>query len=51
MYRIISINKSTREEKTLDIVETECKAERFCELWGWTYDDGACSYWLEYEEV
>lgn len=51
MFNIYIIEKSTKKRSVLDTVDTERKAERFCEMWGWSYDDGEKSYWLEYEEV
>lgn len=51
MYKIIGIRKTDKAEIIVSTAETERAAERFCEAWGWNYDDGGCSYWLEYEEA
>lgn len=48
---IIAIRKRDGQEKILQTVSTTAKAESFCEVWGWNYDDGQESYWLEYEEI
>lgn len=48
-YRIIGTSKATREEKIIKDNMTKEEAEKFCELWGWSYDDGEHSYYLGYE--
>ena len=48
-YRVIGISKATREEKIIKDNITKEEAEKFCELWGWSYDDGEHSYYLGYE--
>ncbi len=48
-YRIIGTSKATREEKIIKDNITKEEAEKFCELWGWSYDDGEHSYHLGYE--
>jgi hypothetical protein len=50
-YRIITINKVTgQQEAVLQNAMTEEAAENFCEGWGWIYDDGEHSFWMDYEE-
>lgn len=50
MYRVIGIKKTNKAEiKTIVENLSEHQAENFCEAWGWTYDDGQHSYWLDYE--
>ena len=50
-YRIFTINKVTgQHEAVLGNTMTEEAAENFCEAWGWTYDDGKRSFWLDFEE-
>lgn len=51
MFNVIAINKRTREEHVKEVFRTEAEALKMCEEWGWSYDDGTTSYWLEYEEV
>lgn len=52
MFNIYIIEKNTRKRTLLDTVETERKAESFCEAWGWNYCDAdGVSYWLEYVEA
>lgn len=48
--KIIATMKGTNEEIVLEHGVSEEYAERFCEMWGWSYDDGKYSYWLNYEE-
>ena len=48
-YRVIGTSKATREEKIIKDNITKEEAEKFCELWGWSYDDGEHSYYLGYE--
>lgn len=53
-YKVILINKATREESLYCTCNTEAEAEHYCEEWGWSYDDGYHSYWmdiLEEEEI
>ena len=51
-YRVIATKKSNRAE-TMEVcpATTEEKAFRFCEQWGWSYDDGKHSYWLSVVEI
>lgn len=49
-YEVIMINKVTGHVQ--DILQTgitEEAAENICEAWGWNYDDGKRSYWLDYQ--
>lgn len=48
-YRVIGTSKATREEKIIKDNITKEEAEKFCDLWGWSYDDGEHSYYLGYE--
>ena len=49
-YKIIATRKANKKEKlVLATNVTEKVAENFCESWGWSYDDGKKSYWLDYE--
>ena len=49
---VYAINKITGErEKIVYKGKSEDDAERFCEQWGWNYDDGHRSYWLEIDGV
>jgi len=49
-YRVIATLKGTEKETILKDNLTEKQAEKFCDSWGWSYDDGQKSYWLDYEE-
>ena len=50
-YRVFTINKVTgRQEAVLQKTMTEEAAENICEAWGWSYDDGERSFWIDYEE-
>lgn len=49
-YKVYTINKITGYRE--DIIETgltESEAESYCESWGWNYDDGHRSFWIDYE--
>lgn len=48
-YRVIGTSKAAREEKIIKDNITKEEAEKFCDLWGWSYDDGEHSYYLGYE--
>lgn len=50
MFTVIAIRKGSKEEKILGTYHIEEDAEKFCEMWGWSYDDGHHSYWLCIEE-
>lgn len=50
MYRVIATAKGTKETIILESGLTEKQALKFCESWGWSYDDGLFNYWLDYEE-
>lgn len=50
-YRVFTINKVTAQR--VEVISeglTEEQALKECEEWGWNYDDGHRSYWLDYEE-
>lgn len=51
-YCVMAIKKSDRtvSVEVLSDVNVE-KAQRFCEEWGWSYDDGKFSYWLNIERM
>lgn len=49
-YKVILINKVTREKLIYCTCYTEREAEKCCEEWGWSYDDGHHSYWMDIEE-
>lgn len=49
-YRVVATQKGTNNTIILESGLTEEKAQNFCEMWGWSYDDGKNSYWLGYEE-
>lgn len=44
MYRVFL----TRTNITVQILQTESQAEKFCEEWGWKYDG---SGFIDYEEI
>ena len=49
--KVVIINKITREVEGVyaDRLTPE-KAEDICAMWGWNYDDGHRSFWLDTEE-
>lgn len=50
MFKVIATRKDNNEKKTLGTYYNGEDAEKFCEMWGWSYDDGRCSYWLDVEK-
>lgn len=50
-YKVIATLKGTDKETILENNLTEKQALKFCESWGWSYDDEYKSYWLGYEEM
>lgn len=51
MFKVYAIDKRTRQRaKLVYDATTKDAAVKFCESWGWNYDDGHKSYWLEYIE-
>ena len=46
MYRVFL----TRTNITVQILQTESQAEKFCEEWGWKYDGSEGSGFIDYEE-
>lgn len=51
-YCVMAVKKgdSTVTVEVLSDVSVE-KAQQFCEEWGWSYDDGKASYWLNIEKI
>lgn len=51
-YCVMAIKKGDRSVavEVLSDVSIE-KAQQFCEEWGWSYDDGKASYWLNIERM
>lgn len=47
MYRVFS----TRTNITVQILQTESQAEKFCEEWGWKYDGSEGLGFIDYEEI
>lgn len=50
-YDVIGIAKATGRRIVILPEVPEAQAKKFCEEWGWTYDDGHNAYWLDYQEV
>lgn len=46
----LKADKSIKKHIT-GFLSSEDKALNFCESWGWSYDDGQKSYWLDYELI
>ena len=51
LYNLVITRKSNGEKSVLEYAITEAQAEKMCEQWGWTYDDGNHSYYMSYEET
>ena len=49
-YCVIGTAKASRQEVVILSDATEEEALRECEQWGWSYDDGEKSYWIEVRE-
>lgn len=49
-YAVYITNKKTREEQYYGGFESEDKALKEVESWGWNYDDGHHSYWMGYDK-
>lgn len=47
MYRVFLIRTNT----TVQVLDTEKLAEKFCEEWGWKYDGTEGSGFIDYEEI
>ena len=47
MYRVFL----TRTNTTVQVLDTEELAEKFCEEWGWKYDGTEGSGFIDYEEI
>lgn len=50
-WNVILTDKNVNDEIILSTCGSEESARRLCEMWGWNYDDGQKSYWMDYEEV
>ena len=50
MVKVIIEDKKTGERKVLSTFKTMEAAEKECEEWGWSYDDGEKSYWMSINE-
>ena len=50
MVEVYGINTKTHEKVTVDMCKNERQANKFCEEWGWIYDDETGRYWLGIEE-
>ena len=52
MFNVYVIEKKSRKKELFGSYETERKAERVCEQWGWNYiDENGVSHWMEYCEA
>lgn len=51
MYNVIIKNKRTGKTAIYGTYAIEEQATKECEEWGWTYDDGKESYFMECEEI
>lgn len=50
-FNVVITKKGTKEQSILESNLTEAKAEKMCEEWGWSYDDGEHSYFMGIEEM
>lgn len=51
LYNLVITRKADGEQSILEHNITEAQAEKMCEQWGWSYDDGKYSYYMGYEET
>ena len=49
-YKVLVTPKGTDKTQVYENNLTEEQAQKICEAWGWSYDDGKISYWMRYEE-
>lgn len=47
MAVVIGKARLTGKRKLINTFPTDRAAERFCDMWGWFYDDGRRTYSLE----
>ncbi len=51
MFAVIGMRKKSCEEIVIENGLSRTAAEKICEQWGWSYDDGKYSYWMYVKEV
>lgn len=52
LFRVVAIRKADKSiTKNILVSVTEARAEKFCEQWGWSYDEDGHSYWLSIEPM
>ena len=51
MFNVVGIEKGTDNKIIIEPNMTEPQAMKMCESWGWSYDDGVKSYYMDIEEV
>lgn len=44
-------NKNTGKISVIEICDNQQDAERFCESWGWSFDDGKEDYYMTIEDL
>ena len=47
MAVVLGKDRVTGKKEIINIFKTDHAAERFCEMWGWRYDDGTKTYSME----
>lgn len=52
LFRVVATRKTDKSITTNILVSvSKEQAEKYCEQWGWSYDDGEHSYWLSMEPM
>ena len=50
LITVFGVEKETKCRVVLGTFYSKEEAEQFCERWGWSFDDGVHSYWMELDE-
>lgn len=51
-FKVVATRKADKSIfKNILINISEAQAEKFCEEWGWSYDEDGHSYWLSIESI
>lgn len=52
LVKVVATRKSNKNEsKNIFVNISEAQAEKYCEQWGWSYDENGHSYWLSIEPM
>lgn len=52
LFRVVATRKADKSlSKNILVSVSEAQAEKYCEQWGWSYDEDGHSYWLSIEPM